>query len=200
MTGIWKRVRNKLADEIVSLVVGALVGTLGPYLASHIPKLGPYLSTRVLVPIWILVAIGIVGTLLIISVIRVVRRARNAELRTSAAAKPSPRLYPFSGFHFNWEIKETFLETCREFDHPSYLTLDGLIKGPLCPNCARALTRVAKSARMNGSQSFEIENPCPGCGWTHPDQVDGSSTDPLKLEVYKEVQRLARKGQFPSQG
>ncbi len=201
--GPWQWLKTKLAEATIQAVVAVMVAALLPALAIFIPKIGPYLTASLPIPVWLLLSTCFVVVVLIASLARRTRRAQlQAPTNTAPPAAPAPEpptqpkpdFYPFSYLDLRWEIRRRFFELFRTLENPIASTLDDILKGPFCPQCQRPLRRAEGEF---GGLFHRIENPCPTCNRSHPNQrVMQFSLYQIKSEVYKEAQRRARSGEF----
>jgi uncharacterized membrane protein len=169
-----------------------MVATLILRLLESIPRFSPVLGYKVALPVWVVAPISVALSVLIVSLWRSVRRERANVCEAERKLKLYQQsFYVFDCFGARWEIGGAFLQTFRSSDYPS---VEALIQGPLCPKCQSSLNLDRCSV------GIQIQSPCARCG----NKIAGSKriyeTLDLKLDVYKEAQRLARRGEFPPQG
>ncbi len=176
----WQRWPSRVKSwaEAITAILALL-----SYASTHLPGIGPYLRTSITVPLWAaLSALFLLGTAILVAV-----RVRGRQ--------PKEMFYPFDHLGFRWEISSQFPKFYQSIEHPSGRLLDDHIKGPICAKCGRSLSHA------EGTYLYRIEDPCTKCGRKRGEIASGAQLinqlTKMKEEVYREVQRQARNGQFP---
>lgn len=112
---------------------------------------------------------------------------------------PPARAVPFSYLGVCWEVRERFFEVYRQTDTPNAEALRDAIHGPRCARCSTALTREIQHGWMaDFLRSYRIQSPCPRCGQESAPPFGARDASEIRLDVYREAQRLAIRGEpFP---
>jgi len=209
----WQGIRNWLTNvfnqvtaNLIAAGILALLAILFAVVVAYVPVIDPYLRTPLPIPAWVLLSVALVLVLTLIIHRRQLTRRPVPTPTPPPPPEPTrtpkpPDFYPFSHFDVDWEIMPHFLSAFRTVENPSRGSLDEFIKGPFCPQCHRLLRLAIEGTWLSAGVPpiYKVENPCPTCGRRHPDpNIQQFDLHEIKAEVYKEAQRLARDGQFPS--
>ena len=185
-----------IAEKAVATLLGA--GAL--YFLTFVPRIGPLLRIYVCLPVWVLLAVPVVAGLIAFLYRRARARRRRSgghsfeEIVREIDAERNPTVFLHLGLR--WDLTPQFWRVFRTTEGlAENQYVNTLILGPFCPDCHRNLYAIGSGGRST------IENPCGSCQRSLPREdkdgpSDGPSAERVKLEVFKEAQRLARRGEI----
>lgn len=83
----WSRLGRKAADAAVGLIVVAVLGAVGTYLWRYVPGVGRYMDIQIgfTVPVWVLSAVAIILTGLVVATVFSRRAREKAEAEATTA-------------------------------------------------------------------------------------------------------------------
>ncbi len=197
---------------ILPLVVSAIL-----YGAGFLPVVGDLLTHPVKirlaadVPVWLLASGVVVTAGLVMFTVRFRRRFRVASPPAEKLAPPPAgavvpaddtalpkERWKLQMCGLAWEVSRPDLRLYRDVDVPGLTILDDSIKGPFCVSCSRTvIKRVHGSPGYGMAPSDYLEEPCGKCGHSVRDEAPTRNLLTLKTEVFKEAQRLDRRGELP---
>jgi hypothetical protein len=131
-------------------------------------------------------------------------RSQNATLRgqvgelTRELERYKQPFYRFECLGLLWELDGVFLQVFRTDAVPHNVL--AIVRGPLCPHCESVLAEPVGQELANmvprgrASGLLLLVLPCKRCGHRPAKEVPTVGVDHLKVAVFKEAQRLARRG------
>lgn len=205
--------RANVESILQALWALALSSPLWLAFSGYLPIVGGFMGRRLKfeTPVWSLFAAGLVLAALAALLVLIVRRLRNAAEVAAATAAPSPpppaeiarpaprKPHQLEMYGLQWEVSPKFGGYVH-VENPGGITLKETIRGPFCLTCSRLIQRLGRPSVGYGDTGvYYVEDPCGKCGSRLENDVVGRiPVHKLKMEVFKEAQRLARRGELES--